>query len=171
MLSTVLDPWVNHWYQSYDNRYFQNFWTNIQALEHLSENSPTSCDSVSIPSKGEVSIEVSITLNVLHEGPSCNTLLFSVGPFCHTRENILFQVLKIQVSIASGRPQCQEKLRASQLLFVSGNFLPIGHPTVNYIAKPRRGVRWALNIFIDFLAELDLPQTEIVTWEIESCWS
>ena len=68
-----------------------------------------------------------------------------------------------QFSIAFGQPQCQEKLSASQLLFVSGNFLLIGHPTVNYIAKLRRGVRWALNIIIDFLAELDLPQTEILT--------
>ena len=112
--------------------------------------------------------EVSIALNVLHEGPSCNTLLFSVGPVCHTRENISFQVFKIQFSIASGQPQCQEKLSASQLLFVSGNFLLIGHPTVNYIAKLRRGVSRALNIIIDFLAELDLPQTEILTREIES---
>ena len=88
--------------------------------------------------------------------------------FCSrfSKSNFLFPIF--QFSIASGQPQCQEKLSASQLLFVSGNFLLIGHPTVNYIAKLRRGVRWALNIIIDFLAELDLPQTEILTREIES---
>ena len=88
--------------------------------------------------------------------------------FCFRFPKSNFIIPIFQFSIASGQPQCQEKLSASQLLFVSGNFLLIGHPTVNYIAKLRRGVRWALNIIIDFLAELDLPQTEILTREIES---
>ena len=88
--------------------------------------------------------------------------------FCFRFSKSNFLILIFQFSIASGQSQCQEKLSASQLLFVSGNFLLIGHPTVNYIAKLRRAVSRALNIIIDFLAELDLPQTEILTREIES---